>query len=219
MLLKLARIEKLFGARAVLRNTLFEVHPGTVTPLVGVNDAGGTTLLKIMAGPARPIVGTVERFCENGRLGYLGCATFIYLGLTALENLTFWSGMYGNPTDKATLSEAPTRAELAPFAEERAGAFSCGMTQRLNLARTPLQSPSLLLLDEPSTGLDVCFLAALHREIAASHDRGAGIVWVTHDVVGDVKRADRIIAIESRTIGYCGPVSRYEGVHAGEAVC
>ena len=172
-----------------------------------------------MAGLARPTVGTVERFCEDGGLGYLGHATFIYPGLTALENLAFWSGMHGNPTDKATLSEALARVELAPFAEERAGTFSRGMAQRLNLARILLQSPPLLLLDEPGTGLDVRSLAILHREIAASRDRGAGIVWITHDVAGDAKRADRIIAIENRTIGYCGPASGYEGVRTGEAVC
>ena len=184
MLLKLAGIGKLFGARAVLRNISFEVHPGTVTLLVGANGAGKTTLLKIMAGLARPTVGTVERFCEDGGLGYLGHATFISPGLTALENLAFWSGMHGNPTDKATLSEALARVELAPFAEERAGTFSRGMAQRLNLARILLQSPPLLLLDEPGTGLDVRSLAILHREIAASRDRGAGIVWITHDVAG-----------------------------------
>ena len=219
MLLKLAGIGKLFGARAVLKNISFEVHPGTVTLLVGANGAGKTTLLKIMAGLARPTVGTVERFCEVGGLGYLGHATFIYPGLTALENLAFWSGMHGNPTDKATLSEALARVELAPFAEERAGTFSRGMAQRLNLARILLQSPPLLLLDEPGTGLDVRSLAILHREIAASRDRGAGIVWITHDVAGDAKRADRIIAIENRSIGYCGPASGYEGVRTGEAVC
>ena len=213
MLLKLAGIGKLFGARAVLRNISFEVHPGTVTLLVGANGAGKTTLLKILTGEYQ------ERFCEDGGLGYLGHATFIYPGLTALENLAFWSGMHGNPTDKATLSEALARVELAPFAEERAGTFSRGMAQRLNLARILLQSPPLLLLDEPGTGLDVRSLAILHREIAASRDRGAGIVWITHDVAGDAKRADRIIAIENRSIGYWGPASGYEGVRTGEAVC
>ena len=118
-----------------------------------------------------------------------------------------------------SLSEALARVELAPFAEERAGTFSRGMAQRLNLARILLQSPPLLLLDEPGTGLDVRSLAILHREIAASRDRGAGIVWITHDVAGDAKRADRIIAIENRSIGYCGHASGYEGVRTGEAVC
>ena len=218
MLLKLAGIGKLFGARAVLRNISFEVHPGTVTLLVGANGAGKTTLLKILTGEYQDYEGEFS-VTHGVTLGYLGHATFIYPGLTALENLAFWSGMHGNPTDKATLSEALARVELAPFAEERAGTFSRGMAQRLNLARILLQSPPLLLLDEPGTGLDVRSLAILHREIAASRDRGAGIVWITHDVAGDAKRADRIIAIENRSIGYCGPASGYEGVRTGEAVC
>ena len=216
-MLKLAGIGKLFGARAVLRNISLEVHPGTVTLLVGPNGAGKTTLLRIMAGLARPTVGTVERLYEDGGLGYLGHATFIYPGLTALENLAFWSGMHGKPTDRATLSAALGRVELSPFAEERAGTFSRGMAQRLNLARILLQSPALLLLDEPGTGLDVRSLAMLHREIAAARDRGAGVVWISHDVAGDAARADRIIAIENRTLGYCGPASAYPG--AREVVC
>ena len=78
MLLKLAGIGKLFGARAVLRNISFEVHPGTVTLLVGANGAGKTTLLKIMAGLARPTVGTVERFCA-GRRARLPRARHVHL--------------------------------------------------------------------------------------------------------------------------------------------
>ena len=218
-IIELRDVSKAFDGRPIVSRFSYNLLRGDRIGIVGQNGAGKTTLLKIMAGLARPTVGTVERFCEDGGLGYLGHATFIYPGLTALENLAFWSGMHGNPTDKATLSEALARVELAPFAEERAGTFSRGMAQRLNLARILLQSPPLLLLDEPGTGLDVRSLAILHREIAASRDRGAGIVWITHDVAGDAKRAGRIIAIENRTIGYCGPASGYEGVRTGEAVC
>ena len=216
---QMIKARKSYGDRVILDDVTLSFLPGAKIGVVGPNGMGKSTLLKIMAGLSRPTVGTVERFCEDGGLGYLGHATFIYPGLTALENLAFWSGMHGNPTDKATLSEALARVELAPFAEERAGTFSRGMAQRLNLARILLQSPPLLLLDEPGTGLDVRSLAILHREIAASRDRGAGIVWITHDVAGDAKRANRIIAIENRTIGYCGPASGYEGVRTGEAVC
>lgn len=210
-MLKLAGIGKLYGARAVLKNISLEVLPATITLLVGANGAGKTTLLRIMAGLARPSAGRVEHSCEDGEIGYLGHATFIYPGLTALENLAFWSGMHGRPADRGTLARALARVELEPFAEERAGAFSRGMAQRLNLARILLQSPKLLLLDEPGTGLDARSLAMLHREIAAAKERGAGVVWISHDVKGDAARADRIVAIENRTIGYCGPADAYPG--------
>ena len=214
-MLRLAGIGKLFGARAVLRNISLEVRPATITLLIGPNGAGKSTLLRIMAGLIRPSAGTVTRSFEDGELGYLGHATFIYPGLTALENLAFWNGMHGRPTDRATLTEALARVELEPFAEERAGTFSRGMAQRLNLARILLQSPRLLLLDEPGTGLGARSLALLHREIAAARERGAGVVWISHDVASDVARADRIAAIENRTLGYCGPADAYPGPGAG----
>ena len=221
MLLQLVGIGKLFGARAVLKNVALEVYEGSVTLLVGPNGAGKTTLLRIMAGLARPTAGVVTRGCEDGELGYLGHATFIYPGLSALENLAFWNAMHGKPSDAATLRAALDRVELAPFAEERAGTFSRGMAQRLNLARILLQAPRLLLLDEPGTGLDVRSLAILHREIAAARENGTGVVWISHDVAGDAARADRIVAIENRTIGYCGPALAYPGLPMtdGEGVC
>ena len=89
------------------------------------------------------------------------------------------------------------------------------MAQRLNLARVLLAKPRLLLLDEPGTGLDARSLALLHREIAAARERGAGVVWISHDVASDVARADRIAAIENRTLGYCGPADAYPGPGAG----
>lgn len=219
ILSKLIGIGKLFGTRAVFRNISLEMHPGTVMLLVGANDAGKTTLLKVMVGLARPIVGIIERSCEDGGLGYFGHITFIYPSLTVLENLAFWGGIHGNPTDEATLPEALVCVELAPFAEERIETSPRGMTQRLNLARILPQSSPLLSLDEPGTRLDMRSFAILHREIAASHDWDAGIAWIAHDVVGDAKRTDRIIVIENRIIGYRGPVSGYEGVCTGEAVC
>ena len=102
-MLKLTGVGKLFGSRVVLRNVSLETQPGTVSLLVGANGAGKTTLLKIMAGLARPSAGTVERHCDPGELGYLGHATFIYPGLSALENLAFWSRLHGLGAERSRL--------------------------------------------------------------------------------------------------------------------
>ena len=199
-MLRLAGIGKLFGARAVLRNISLEVRPATITLLIGPNGAGKSTLLRIMAGLIRPSAGTVTRSFEDGELGYLGHATFIYPGLTALENLAFWNGMHGRPTDRATLTEALARVELEPFAEERAGTFSRGMAQRLNLARILLQSPRLLLLDEPGTGLDVASRALLRDIVREARARGTAVVWISHDLDTDGDLADRVLTLRKKTL-------------------
>ena len=95
---QMIKARKSYGDRVILDDVTLSFLPGAKIGVVGPNGMGKSTLLKIMAGLARPTVGTVERFCEDGGLGYLGHATFIYPGLTALENLAFWSGMHGNLT-------------------------------------------------------------------------------------------------------------------------
>lgn len=212
MLLRLTKVAKFYGNRLVIKDVSFEAAPGTVTLLAGPNGAGKSTLLKLMAGLSRPSAGSVERGVAEESLGYLGHQTFIYPELTAFENLAFWARLHGLAPERCTeeaLLAALDRMELKRFAFERAGGFSRGMAQRLNLARVLLLSPSLLLLDEPGTGLDTRSMAILHREIAAARDRGAGIVWISHSVAEDLVRADHVLAIAEKRVAYSGPAAGY----------
>ncbi len=212
MLLRLTKVAKFYGNRLVIKDVSFEAAPGTVTLLAGPNGAGKSTLLKLMAGLSRPSAGSVERGVAEDSLGYLGHQTFIYPELTAFENLAFWARLHGLAPERCTeeaLLAALDRMELKRFAFERAGGFSRGMAQRLNLARVLLLSPSLLLLDEPGTGLDTRSMAILHREIAAARDRGAGIVWISHSVAEDLVRADHVLAIAEKRVAYSGPAAGY----------
>ena len=212
MLLRLTKVAKFYGNRLVIKDVSFEVSAGTVTLLAGPNGAGKSTLLKLMAGLSRPSAGSVERGIAEDALGYLGHQTFIYPELTAFENLAFWARLHGLAPERCSedaLLTALERMELKRFAFERAGGFSRGMAQRLNLARVLLLSPSLLLLDEPGTGLDTRSMAILHREIAATRDRGAGIVWISHSVAEDLARADRVLAIAEKRVVYSGPTADY----------
>ncbi len=212
MLLRLTKVAKFYGNRLVIKDVSFEAAPGTVTLLAGPNGAGKSTLLKLMAGLSRPSAGSVERGVAEESLGYLGHQTFIYPELTAFENLAFWARLHGLAPERCTeeaLLAALDRMELKRFAFERAGGFSRGMAQRLNLARVLLLSPSLLLLDEPGTGLDTRSMAILHREITAARDRGAGIVWISHSVAEDLVRADHVLAIAEKRVSYSGPAAGY----------
>lgn len=209
MLLRLVKVSKFYGTRLIINNASLSVAKGTVTLLAGPNGAGKSTLLKIMAGLSRPNSGEVERSIPDEKLGYLGHQTFIYPDLTAVENLAFWSKLHGLGHTEQDLVNALHRMELKRFAFERAGGFSRGMAQRLNLARLLLLQPELILLDEPGTGLDVRSLGILHREIATAREQGAGLVWISHSVAEDIQRADNVVAIENKTMVYNGPASTY----------
>ena len=88
------------------------------------------------------------------------------------------------------------------------------MAQRLNLARVLMQTPDLLLLDEPGTGLDAASLALLRSEVVAARARGACIVFISHDWAGDAPLADRLLALEGRKLAYDGPPGAYRPVAA-----
>ncbi len=223
MLLTLTKVARFYGSRLIFKDISLEILPGTVTLLAGANGAGKSTLLKIMAGLLRPSAGSVDlgggQDGHEPLLGYLGHQTFIYPALTALENLAFWSRLHGRKTDRETLEAALERVELAPFAEEKAGGFSRGMAQRLNLARVFLLHPDILLLDEPGTGLDTRSMAVLHREIAAARTRGAGIVWITHTLDADLARADRVARLEGKRLQQICTADAYREAEAGGRPC
>jgi len=189
-------VSKRYGGRLILRDVSFRIASGEILLLVGANGAGKSTLLRLAAGLSSPTNGTVARGSEN--IGYLGHATGIYPGLTALENLAFWQRLRHEAAGETALMPFLERVGLTRRAHDRAGSFSRGMAQRLNLARLLAQRPDLLLLDEPGTGLDADATRLLAEEILAARARGAGVMWVSHDVERDVASADRVIRLDAR---------------------
>jgi len=196
VLLELRGIAKFYGHRCIFKSVCLAVERGTVQLLTGANGAGKSTLMRLMAGLQRPSAGSCACHAAEGRVAYLGHATFLYPGLTALENLAFWRKAQGLHLTETELTALLERVGLERHAHERAGIFSRGMAQRLNLARALLVSPELLLLDEPGTGLDSRAAVMLREEIVQARQRGAGIVWISHDVAADAPLADRVLTLE-----------------------
>jgi heme exporter protein A len=166
--------------------------------------------MRIMAGLSRPSAGEVALHVEPERTAYLGHSTFIYPGMSALANLGFWGTMYGLSPSREELTALLARVGLERAAEEKAGSFSRGMAQRLNLARIYLVNPRLIFLDEPGTGLDPRSLALLRREIVAFRDQGTSVVWISHHVREDAALADTVLALGGRRVEFFGPAAEYE---------
>jgi len=180
---------KLFGATPALAGVDLRLHAGSVTSVEGPNGAGKSTLLSILALLARPTSGTLRfgKYDPNRRpalrasIGLLGHTAMVYPELSGSENLALFAGLYGRAWGPRELSDARERFALGEWVERPVATYSRGQLQRLALARALGHAPRLLLLDEPSTGLDARATASLRDTIVAERARGAIVLLVTHD--------------------------------------
>jgi heme exporter protein A len=174
----------------VLRGVDLTLQAGDRVALFGPNGAGKTTLLRLIAGLLRPTAGDVlvcgvpprSRSAEaKRRLGLLGHQTYLYEELTAEENLRLYGTLYDLPDLSETVRDALARVALLDLADRRVGALSRGQQQRLAIARATLHRPSLLLLDEPDTGLDLQAFELLTKLLAEDRT-GRAVLVATHNL-------------------------------------
>jgi ABC-type multidrug transport system ATPase subunit len=173
-------LEKRYGDKRILRGVTLDVAGDDFLLVTGPNGSGKTTLLRLCAGLAAPTRGELEVGVERGRLGYLGHEPLVYRELTALENLDLYGRLYRVPERRERAGMLLERFGLWDARHARAGSFSRGMLQRLALCRTLLHEPSLLLLDEPYSGLDDEGEQLLDRELA-ERAGAASFVVATHE--------------------------------------
>jgi len=183
-LLEARGIARRYGRAAVLAGVDLTLGAGECLLVVGPNGTGKSTLLRILAGLARPDAGTVtldgRPVAESrGRLGYLAHDTFLYDDLTVAENLTFAMRLQGCEVAGA-LDAVLARAELLSHRDRLVRHLSRGLAQRTALARALLHSPALVLLDEPYTGLDAASSTALTAFLLELRGAGVGVILVGH---------------------------------------
>jgi ABC-type multidrug transport system ATPase subunit len=184
-ILEARNLSKSFAGPPLFTALSFRIEKGFVA-VAGRNGSGKTTLLKILAALARPESGDVsvvrdgrELFGDERRLavGWAGPDLAFYEDFTAAENLSFFRRAAGQAAKAGDLARRLEEVVLAgPALSRRVGEFSTGMKQRLRLAFAVLFDPPILLLDEPTLGLDVEGQAAANRLVAAQRDRGAVVV-------------------------------------------
>lgn len=204
--LEAVELERRFGDRPVFRRVTWRLGPGEIGVVLGPNGAGKTTLLQILAGllapsagevrvegyPMRPDAREARRF-----VGYIGHRPVLYPDLTVLENLRLYGQLYGLPAAEA--EERALDALHGDGLEWVAGRpvreLSRGTLQRVEVVRALLHRPSLLLWDEPFTGLDPVAADRLEAALAGHRARGGTAVVVLHDVERALRLADRVLML------------------------
>jgi heme exporter protein A len=184
---ELQSVTKTYGPVRALVGASCRFRAGTITVVRGPNGSGKSTLLSIVGTLTRPTSGAVaygrlgaSRSAVRRVLGWVGHESLCYPDLTGRQNIELAARLHGrNPVE--AYERARERFELGPFAERPLRTYSRGQRQRVAVARALVHEPRLLLLDEPSTGLDAAATERLRGVVREEAERGAVVVVVTHD--------------------------------------
>ncbi|RLD06626.1 MAG: heme ABC exporter ATP-binding protein CcmA [Chloroflexi bacterium] len=190
-MIRVKKLVKRFGLKTVLRGMDFSVENGEFVALIGPNGAGKSTFLRILASLTRPSMGSVsvagfslpkEAADVRRKLGVVSHQPLLYVDLTAAENLKFYGRMYNLPDVDTRIIEVLEMVGLTKRRDDLVRTYSRGMQQRLAIGRAVLHDPSVMLFDEPYTGLDQDASAMLDDVLRTVAARGRTVVMTSHDL-------------------------------------
>jgi ABC-2 type transport system ATP-binding protein len=191
--LEVQGLSKSFGERAALREVTLDVGRGELLAVLGPNGAGKTTLLSILAGIAKPDSGRIDR--SNGEVGWVPQQAALYRRLTVEENLRLFARMERVGDIEGTIDRMLDQTGLEERRHDQVSSLSGGNQQRINIAIGLLGDPSVLLLDEPSSGLDPSQRVRLWEFVAGLAKGGTTVIYSTHQIEEASHYGDRLVVL------------------------
>ncbi len=219
---RLAGVTKDFGPVQAVRGIDLEIRPGEIVAFLGPNGAGKTTTIDMVLGLSRPTSGEVEvlgmeprQAIAHGLVSAVMQTGGLLKDLTVRETVQYTASLFANahPAD-----EVLRRAGIADLADRKVGKCSGGEQQRLRFAMALLPDPALLLLDEPTTGMDVEGRRAFWSAIRADAEKGRTVLFATHYLEEADQYADRIVLVSKGLVVADGSGAQIKGLASGRTV-
>lgn len=214
--LNVVNLSHAWGAKTALRDVSFTVQSGRFTALLGPNGAGKSTLISVLTGLIRPAPGVVEigghcihraRQKALAQIGVVFQQQTLDLDATVRANMRYFAALHGLPraTADARILDALTRLGMAERIDEKLRALNGGHRRRMEIARALIHRPALLLLDEPTVGLDASARKAITDHVHDLAATGLAVLWATH-LTDEIRPTDDLILLHKGEIRAQGRV-------------
>ena len=197
-------LQKSFDEREALRGVSFAARAGELVAVIGPNGAGKTTMLTILAGIQPPDDGTVSR--PPGELGWVPQQAALYRRLTIEDNLRLFARLEEVGDVEATVVRMLEQTALSDRRGDQVGTLSGGMQQRVNIAIGLLAQPAVLLLDEPSAGLDPRQRERLWEFVTRLAGEGTTVIFSTHNIAEAERYGERLLVLADGELLFDGTV-------------
>ena len=225
--LALQGVVKRFGDRVAVDNVSFTVQEGEVYGLLGPNGAGKTTLMSIIAGIIKPTSGEVKVFGSSPLnpdtrrlIGFCPQEPVVYENMSGYENMMFYAGLHGlkGSEAKRRVSELLEFVGLTEYAKRPVKEYSGGMKKRLNLAVALVGDPKLILLDEPTTGMDPNIRREVWDAIKRLKEEGRTVILATHYMEEADALSDRVAIMDRGRVIVEGRPDELKKIYGPKAV-
>ncbi len=216
-MLKASQLTRTFGGRVAVEDLSFDLHRGEIFALLGPNGAGKTTTLRMLAGLIGPTSGSIHVDGEEmskttaprlrTRIGFLTESPGLWDRLSVRQNLIVYARLYGLPQPERTVDEALELFGVRDRAGDQAAHLSKGLKQRVALARTLLHKPDIVLLDEPTAGLDPESARDVRELVLRLRGEHRAVLMSTHNLDEVERVADRVAVMRSRLVALDTPAA------------
>jgi len=206
---KVVQVSKSFHKKPVLKDVNLTIENGQLYGLIGPSGAGKTTLVKMIVGMEKADTGTIRVLNENmpnlallQEIGYMAQSDALYVELTGEENLKFFSSLYKlkKEEQKRRIAYAAGLVNLTADLNKRVSAYSGGMKRRLSLAIALVQDPKVLILDEPTVGIDPELKLSIWQELLRLKNEEEKTIIVTTHVMDEAEKCDIVAMVRDGQI-------------------